>query len=824
MEPLTAAVGLMAMIPQCMQSAKDLYDLRAHYKDASLLISAIYSESMVIAASLSQVQTLLQRDALRNRPELHDTFDKALTGCRVVYVCLEEEVRELARKADNEELRRRDRLKYLWREETFKELLQQIRGQQSALVLLIQVLQMESLTDIQRLIEKNGAKLNQIATRSKSLRESHPNIRVPQSVFEQDSEDLTCVDAQSILSSADFTFDDEVVNSKAYRRVMALANFQAGSGKTGEVIEGDLIDLNTLHEDDGAEPHLIPGTATDLKSLGLATATSPAGDGADGSHENGEEDAIAQDDDLLDSLERDLLPFMPPMSTGASKATLTSPSAHQSHFVVPASSKTVGAISTDPASKGETIEEAPPPLPPRRATSAMSDDSSTTFTGVGRSSSEDTSSTTSLPSLFSTVSATSSRTFPDTSTARSMSFASIQRKALPKTPISRKASYDIFRTLSADTDEFIRIASSEDVDMHETWVSLIASERKFIELMTKFQTVFYDSIAKQWPVLEPHISSLAIFSEIAAMHQQLLLSPMDSKISQASFATCNPAIFENWVGKVNKRYREYAQRLPHVESAVQLTLNMDPKFSLFIDGLGLSLIWFAKSWKDYLALPFTQLDIYIEKLERLIGLTSSSTTPASKDEEPRLRRALENVELLRLTCAHLKEEGKKREELQSLHRRIHTLDATHLSRLGLSDPGRQVLFQGDMAIKIQGEGSWQPVNVVLLDNFLLWGKSKAPKAKSRENKQTPGGSLWVLEPPIAISDLEINLPNKDNQFQRATLLDDIPRGSVVYQLFVRDRRDTNFPHTLGAYTWAERKKWYDQLITAMASLAALTSV
>jgi hypothetical protein len=37
----------MAALPAAIQSAKDLYDLRSRYKDASVLISAIYSESMV---------------------------------------------------------------------------------------------------------------------------------------------------------------------------------------------------------------------------------------------------------------------------------------------------------------------------------------------------------------------------------------------------------------------------------------------------------------------------------------------------------------------------------------------------------------------------------------------------------------------------------------------------------------------------------------------------------------------------------------------------------------------------------------------------------
>ena len=128
----------MAALPQCIQSAKELYDLKSRYKDASVLISAIYSESMVIAASLSQVQNLLQHDGLQSKPQLLETLDRALTGCRVVYGCLEEEVRSLVAKTEADDLRFKDRAKFLWKEDTFKELLTQIRGQQSALSLLIQ--------------------------------------------------------------------------------------------------------------------------------------------------------------------------------------------------------------------------------------------------------------------------------------------------------------------------------------------------------------------------------------------------------------------------------------------------------------------------------------------------------------------------------------------------------------------------------------------------------------------------------------------------------------------------------------------------------------
>ena len=130
----------------------------------------------MIAASLSQVQSLLERDTLRSKPQLYETFDQALTGCRVVYTCLEEEVGKLADKAAGDYLGRRDRIKYLWKEDTFKELLHQIRGQQSSLSLLIQGLQMESMEDLRRLVEDNSKKLDQVRLLHRERRGRHHMI------------------------------------------------------------------------------------------------------------------------------------------------------------------------------------------------------------------------------------------------------------------------------------------------------------------------------------------------------------------------------------------------------------------------------------------------------------------------------------------------------------------------------------------------------------------------------------------------------------------------------------------------------------------------
>ncbi|KAF2474436.1 uncharacterized protein BDR25DRAFT_121958 [Lindgomyces ingoldianus] len=843
MDAVSAAIGVVALIPQCVSSAKELYDLRSRYKDASVLISAIYSESMVIAASLSQVQSLLQRDALQNKPELHETFDRALTGCRVVYVCLEEEVRELAGKANNNELRSRDRLKYLWREETFKELLQQIRGQQSALSLLIQGLQMESIADIKKLVQDNGAKLDLVASRSKSLRQSHPKVKVPRSVFDQESNSETLVDAQSILRSAQFVFDDEVINSTAYRRAMALATLQTDSKDPApNVIERNLVDLKTPHKDDLDDldhQDTISRSADDLKSLNL---TSPSPRPAEEQHmlnDHDPEKLVEENDELLDSLERDLLPFMLPMPSATSKSAIAiigeeSPLPTISESFHNCKRSLVDEpTQTETGSESRPVNEKPPPLPPRRPTAPVSVSARSSASTTRQAFSEDSASIVSDPSIFSATSTTSSRTLSEPTTSESGSSStfhastSIQRKGLPTIPISRKASYDIFSTLSTEPEDLIRVASAEDVEIHNIWVSLVEEEQKFIDRITKFRRIFYDPVIAKWPILEKHLEVIIIGEQLVPLQRQYLLETLEGQISQTSFATCNPAVFEAWVSKVHKVYREYAQRLPHAESAVRVTSNADPKFSPFIGTLGLSIIWFGKGWEDYLELPISQLNVYVEKLERLLELTPTASSPLVKKDELRLKRALEIVQRLRSSCQRLMEESKKHEELQSLYRRIHTLNANFLSQLSLSDTGRRILIQGGLAIKLRGEGSWQPVHAVLLDNYLFWGKVKPPKSKSlsyRENRHATGGSIWVLEAPIPIASLEINLPGKENQFQRATIMDDIPRGSVLYQLFVKDNTSESHAHTLGVSSVNERRTWYDHFIAAIAAHGAATCV
>ncbi|KAF2179065.1 hypothetical protein K469DRAFT_717574 [Zopfia rhizophila CBS 207.26] len=230
MDPLTITSAVISISARCIQSARALYDLRGKYKDASMTITAIYSESTVISTSLAHIQGLISKnpDALRStlqeRPELEATFDQALTGCVLVYSVLDDEVRRLYTGIGKEGVAGMvGRVKFLWKEEAMRDVLVQIRGQQTALGLLIQALQMSSINDIRTLLQNNTSILQGVAQRTSKFRQANLRVKAPGSIFEfaKDDDVASIYSADSRATSTNFIFDDLVVNSQAYRRALS---------------------------------------------------------------------------------------------------------------------------------------------------------------------------------------------------------------------------------------------------------------------------------------------------------------------------------------------------------------------------------------------------------------------------------------------------------------------------------------------------------------------------------------------------------------------------------------------------------------------------
>ena len=148
MDPLSITANVVGITTTCLATIKALNDLRTKFREAALTLAAICSESAVISATLSRLQSFImsqERKFLKcfeDRMELVATFDIALLGCVAVFSCLQEEIGRITRGMDNPQIGKFGKIKMLWREDVMQELLRQIRCQQVAISLPIQILQM----------------------------------------------------------------------------------------------------------------------------------------------------------------------------------------------------------------------------------------------------------------------------------------------------------------------------------------------------------------------------------------------------------------------------------------------------------------------------------------------------------------------------------------------------------------------------------------------------------------------------------------------------------------------------------------------------------
>lgn len=138
----------------------------------------------------------------------------------------------------------------------------------------------DSLGEIKQLLVQNRPVLAESIRRTESLKQSHPHVVHPASVFSIADRESIYSNAHSIAgaSELEFEFDDLIVNSKAYRRVLASA--KRGAPKTDrQGIEGDLIDLS-----DSQTVVAVPidGAARDMDCLitsenqGIAVLSKPS--------------------------------------------------------------------------------------------------------------------------------------------------------------------------------------------------------------------------------------------------------------------------------------------------------------------------------------------------------------------------------------------------------------------------------------------------------------------------------------------------------------------------------------------------------------------
>ncbi|KAK5720464.1 hypothetical protein LTR17_014940 [Elasticomyces elasticus] len=253
MDPLSITASIVGISTACASVIKTLKEVRDKYKQADL----------------AQIESLLRQDGdavisrFIQQPVLASAFDTAITGCQMVYSCLDAELQDFVRALQQDgSLDWTRKFKTIWKQDTMTGFQQQIRGQVLALNTLLQGLQMESLGDMRRLLQSQQAQLDQINNNTSSLRKQYPQSTVPDSVFDnRRSVNSIYGAADSVLGAEDFAFDNDIVKSKAYRRAIALAQAQFDQVHITDPHEDGLA----LAQDDASiseHPHCGPTTSS----------------------------------------------------------------------------------------------------------------------------------------------------------------------------------------------------------------------------------------------------------------------------------------------------------------------------------------------------------------------------------------------------------------------------------------------------------------------------------------------------------------------------------------------------------------------------------
>lgn len=114
-----------------------------------MTISSIASETTILSAALSQIESVAvhNSDSLTSKLSgsgqinFRTAFDTGLNGCTLVLSVLEKELLGITGGKEANHLTKLNKVSVLWKQDHLQELLMQVRGQQTALNLLISALQ-----------------------------------------------------------------------------------------------------------------------------------------------------------------------------------------------------------------------------------------------------------------------------------------------------------------------------------------------------------------------------------------------------------------------------------------------------------------------------------------------------------------------------------------------------------------------------------------------------------------------------------------------------------------------------------------------------------
>ena len=148
MDPITIGTTVASLVATFTKGAQTCNTLLSKYEQAPQMLASIHTECTTIKLALSHVYWLVNSNTellssqLDARGPLAETFDVALTGCTVTFSLLDIELQKLCQQSKGSATyKAKNKMKFVWNEDLARSLLDNMRGLQGAVTLLLTALQ-----------------------------------------------------------------------------------------------------------------------------------------------------------------------------------------------------------------------------------------------------------------------------------------------------------------------------------------------------------------------------------------------------------------------------------------------------------------------------------------------------------------------------------------------------------------------------------------------------------------------------------------------------------------------------------------------------------
>ncbi|KAK7448002.1 hypothetical protein Landi51_06805 [Colletotrichum acutatum] len=283
---VTAAASLAGAVLKASWKVKETIDA---YDDAPQNVADIAEEVHAVQIALRQVESVVLQDPEAiDRLGLEDVFTVAVNGCHATLLSISKEYEDLFLRTDW-----KTKIKVLWKDGEMTRLLGRLDRKKATLTLLTQTLNLRSTQDIKTLLMQNQSTLNaakQDVREPAAYYPEVPNFR-PASPDSMDEGSVAGVsrNRDSVISTTEFDFDYDLINTKTYRR--ALQRYASVSTRTNSSVEQSAdespvatSDLEPVMEEEAEIEDLINFSSENLSlqtPLSRATTLRPELEGID---------------------------------------------------------------------------------------------------------------------------------------------------------------------------------------------------------------------------------------------------------------------------------------------------------------------------------------------------------------------------------------------------------------------------------------------------------------------------------------------------------------------------------------------------------------